>query len=76
MSDQISEGDTVHWKWGTSHPSGTVAEIVPDGEAKVTSQKGNVISRKGRGEEDPAVRIERQGNDVVKLAHELEEVDS
>ncbi|KZO95121.1 hypothetical protein CALVIDRAFT_538272 [Calocera viscosa TUFC12733] len=74
MADKISEGDEVHWKWGSGTASGTVAEIVSDGKVEVTSDKGNTISRNGRGKEDPAVRIEREGNDVVKLAHELEEV--
>jgi len=74
MADQLEKGDEVHWKWGAGTASGTVAEIVEEGKAEVTSNKGNTVSRNARGEEDPAVKIERKGNDVVKLAHELDEV--
>jgi hypothetical protein len=31
--------ETSRWKWGASHPSGTVSEVVEDGTAKVTSSK-------------------------------------
>ncbi|KAF8321792.1 hypothetical protein DL93DRAFT_2163377 [Clavulina sp. PMI_390] len=75
MADNLQEGDQVSWKWGTSNPSGTVAEIVEEGKATVTSNKGNTVSRNAR-EGDPAIKIERSGNDVVKLAHELNEVKS
>ncbi|KAH7886663.1 hypothetical protein F5I97DRAFT_1807316, partial [Phlebopus sp. FC_14] len=61
------------WKWGTSQPTGKVAEIVEEGKAQVTSNKGNTVTRNAR-EGDPAVKIARDGNDVVKLAHELSEV--
>jgi hypothetical protein len=36
----------------------------------ITSNKGNTITRIGEPE-DPAVHVERQGNDVAKKAHEL-----
>ncbi|KIK65833.1 hypothetical protein GYMLUDRAFT_239528 [Collybiopsis luxurians FD-317 M1] len=76
MADKINEGQEVSWKWGTSNVTGTVDEIVTEeGEsAQVTSNKGNTVTRKSRGEDDPAVKIARDGNDVVKLAHELNEV--
>ncbi|KAI0029056.1 hypothetical protein K488DRAFT_89118 [Vararia minispora EC-137] len=77
MSDQLEVGQEVSWKWGaTGRPSGEIAEIVEDGTAQVTSSKGNTVTRKGRGGDDPAVKIARKGNDVVKLAHELEEVET
>jgi hypothetical protein len=43
---------------------------VKDGEVSVTSKKGNEIKKQG-DENDPAVAIERSGNDVVKKASEL-----
>lgn len=73
MSDQLEQGQKVSWKWGTSHPSGTVADIIEDGKVSVTSDKGNTVTRNAR-DGDPAVKITRSGNDVVKLAHELDEV--
>ncbi|PCH34881.1 hypothetical protein WOLCODRAFT_50401, partial [Wolfiporia cocos MD-104 SS10] len=73
MADKLHEGQDVSWRWGGGNPSGKVAEIVEEGKAEVTSDKGNTVSRNAR-EGDPAVRITRNGNDVVKLAHELNEV--
>ncbi|KAJ4489678.1 hypothetical protein C8J55DRAFT_421999 [Lentinula edodes] len=74
MADKLSKGQEVSWKWGGGNPSGVIEEIVADGKVEVTSNKGNTTTRIGRGEDDPAVKISRKGNDVVKLAHELNEV--
>lgn len=59
----------VSWNWNGSHPSGTAAEVKA-GEVTVTSKRGNEISKTG-DENNPAVHIERSGNDVVKTANEL-----
>ncbi|PIL34634.1 hypothetical protein GSI_03413 [Ganoderma sinense ZZ0214-1] len=75
MADKLDEGQDVSWKWGaTGVAEGTVAEIVEEGKAQVTSDKGKTVSRNARPG-DPAVKIARDGNDVVKLAHELNEVE-
>ncbi|KAG0703395.1 hypothetical protein DFH29DRAFT_803547 [Suillus ampliporus] len=71
MENRIEEGQEVSWRWGGGNASGKVDEIVEEGQAKVTSNKGNTVTRIARAG-DPAVKITRQGNDVVKLAHELE----
>lgn len=60
----------VSWKWGNGHPDGTAAEVKA-GEVTVTSHRGNEIKKTG-DESNPAVHVERSGNDVVKLANELE----
>ncbi|TFK51178.1 hypothetical protein OE88DRAFT_1735126 [Heliocybe sulcata] len=73
LAEHLAQGQKVSWKWGSGNPSGEVAEIVTEGKAVVTSSKGNTVSRNAR-EGDPAVEITRKGNDVVKLAHELNEV--
>ncbi|KZS95342.1 hypothetical protein SISNIDRAFT_484196 [Sistotremastrum niveocremeum HHB9708] len=73
MADKLEEGQDVSWKWGTSHPSGKIDEIVEEGKAQVTSNKGNTITRNAKPD-DPAIKITRSGNDVVKLAHELDQV--
>ncbi|EIW74206.1 hypothetical protein CONPUDRAFT_160253 [Coniophora puteana RWD-64-598 SS2] len=73
MADKLEEGQKVSWKWGGGHPSGKVDEIVEEGKAQVTSNKGNTVSRNAR-DGDPAVKIKRDGNDAVKLAHELDQV--
>jgi hypothetical protein len=59
----------VSWNWNGSHPSGIVGDVKA-GEVSVTSQRGNEIKKTGE-ENNPAVRIERSGNDVVKTADEL-----
>ncbi|KIK38405.1 hypothetical protein CY34DRAFT_809366 [Suillus luteus UH-Slu-Lm8-n1] len=70
--ENIEKGQEVSWKWGAGNASGTVDEVVEEGKAQVTSNKGNTVTRIAK-EGDPAVKISRQGNDVVKLAHELKE---
>jgi Hypervirulence associated proteins TUDOR domain len=59
----------VSWNWNGNQPSGTVGEVKA-GEVTVTSHHGNEISKTG-DESNPAVQIERSGNDVVKKASEL-----
>jgi hypothetical protein len=59
----------VSWNWNGSHPSGIAAEVKP-GEVTVISHRGNEIKKTG-DESNPAVHIERSGNDVVKTASEL-----
>ena len=61
----------VSWGWGGAHPTGEVADKKTEGEASVTSKKGNVIKKKGTAD-DPAVAITREGNDVVKKVSELD----
>jgi len=68
-ADQVQEGDKVSWKWGAGHPSGVASEVKA-GDLTVVSHRGNEITKKGT-EENPAVHIERSGNDVVKRASEL-----
>jgi len=71
MSDQpIQKGDEVSWKWGSGKPSGTVDNVVKEGDISITSDKGNVI-KKNASPENPAVHVAREGNDVVKRASEL-----
>ena len=59
----------VSWNWNGNQPSGTVGEVKA-GEVSVTSHRGNEIKKTG-DEGNPAVHIERSGNDVVKKASEL-----
>ncbi|RSH88612.1 hypothetical protein EHS25_002839 [Saitozyma podzolica] len=74
MADQLEKGQEVSWNWGNGQPSGKVAEVVEEGQAEVKSNRGNTI-HKNASKDDPAVKIERSGNDVVKRASELNETD-
>ncbi|OQO10733.1 hypothetical protein B0A48_04033 [Cryoendolithus antarcticus] len=68
---EIKEGDKVSWSWGSGQPGGTAAEVAKEGEISITSKKGNEIKKKA-SPDNPAVHIERPGNDVVKRASELQ----
>jgi hypothetical protein len=63
--------NAVSWQWSGGRPSGEVAEVKEQGEVIVESNRGNTIKRTANGPEDPAVHVAREGNDVVKNAHEL-----
>ena len=63
----------VQWNWGaTGKPQGVASEVVAD-KLTITS-KGKQVSKNG-DEENPAVHISREGNDVVKRAAELHVVE-
>ncbi|KAM6492298.1 hypothetical protein JOM56_012022, partial [Amanita muscaria] len=69
MSD-IQVGDEVSWNWGGEHPTGVVKEMKTTGKLEIES-KGKLV-HKNADEDNPAVHVEREGNDVVKRASELE----
>ncbi|KAF8338686.1 hypothetical protein F5887DRAFT_1077621 [Amanita rubescens] len=70
MSDSnIQVGDEVSWNWGGGHPKGKVAEVKTSGKLEIES-KGKRV-HKNADKSNPAVHIERDGNDVVKRASEL-----
>ncbi|KAI0965531.1 hypothetical protein F4678DRAFT_467393 [Xylaria arbuscula] len=64
------KGDKVSWNWGGGAPGGTVAETKDEGEIAIKSKRGNTI-KKNASPDNPAVHVERSGNDVVKRASEL-----
>ncbi|KAI0886859.1 uncharacterized protein GGS22DRAFT_199181 [Annulohypoxylon maeteangense] len=64
------EGDKVSWSWGGGAPAGTVAETKEKGAIEIETQRGNTVKRKA-DPGNPAVRVERSGNDVVKRSSEL-----
>jgi len=68
--DEPEKGDKVSWNWGNGAPGGTVAEKKTEGEVAIKTKRGNTV-KKNAEPDNPAVRIERSGNDVVKKASEL-----
>ncbi|KAI0468230.1 hypothetical protein F4859DRAFT_517418 [Xylaria cf. heliscus] len=60
----------VSWNWGGGAPGGTVTETKDKGEITIKSKLGNTI-KKNASSNNPAVHVERSGNDVVKRASEL-----
>ncbi|KAI0128030.1 hypothetical protein BJ170DRAFT_595869 [Xylariales sp. AK1849] len=67
---ELKKGDKVSWNWGGGAPGGTVAEKKTEGEVAIKSKRGNTI-KKNAEPGNPAVHVERSGNDVVKKASEL-----
>ncbi|KNZ77618.1 hypothetical protein J132_04985 [Termitomyces sp. J132] len=64
----------VSWKWGASEPTGTVAEMKTEGKLEIET-KGKLV-HKNADPSNPAVHVERAGNDVVKRASELTKLSS
>ena len=60
----------MSWQWSGNRPGGTVAEVKEQAAVAIESHRGNEIKKHGEPG-NPAVRIERPGNDVVKKASEL-----
>ncbi|GIZ37768.1 hypothetical protein CKM354_000120400 [Cercospora kikuchii] len=72
MADkEIKEGDSVSWQWSGSRPGGTVAEVKEQGKAEITTKNDNVVSKNAEPD-NPAIVIERSGNNVVKKASEVD----
>ncbi|KAI0116182.1 hypothetical protein F4776DRAFT_637072 [Hypoxylon sp. NC0597] len=69
-NEKPEEGDKVSWNWGGGAPGGTVTETKENGAIEMKTQRGNTIKKKA-DPSNPAVRIERLGNDVVKRSSEL-----
>ena len=67
----FSEGDKVKWSWGSGEAEGKVKSVF---EEKTTRKiKGNEVTRNGSSD-DPALYIEQEdGDNVLKLASEVEE---
>ncbi|KJY00530.1 hypothetical protein TI39_contig323g00032 [Zymoseptoria brevis] len=71
MADkEIKEGDQVSWQWSGSRPGGEVAEVKDQGKVEIETKRGNTV-HKNAEPDNPAVKISRSGNDVVKKASEL-----
>lgn len=69
---KINVGDEVGWQWGSGLASGVV-ESINETKTQIES-KGSVITRNG-SKSDPALVIKhKSGNDVLKLAHEVQKL--
>jgi hypothetical protein len=66
-------GDNVAWQWGNGLAEGQVKEVRH--ERTVILSKGKHITRNGT-QDDPAIIIQhKSGNEVLKLAHEVQKTD-
>merc|ERR1712072_1453647 len=72
MADkEIKEGDEVSWQWSGGHPGGVASEVKEQGEMTMETKRGNEV-KKNAEPDNPAVKVDREGHDVVKKASELE----
>lgn len=74
LTTSFSRLKKVSWKWGTSEPTGIVAEMKTEGKLEIET-KGKLV-HKNADPSNPAVHVERAGNDVVKRASELTKLGS
>jgi hypothetical protein len=70
LPGKADSNSVVSWNWGGGAPGGKVAETKEHGDIAIQSKKGNTIKKKAELG-NPAVHVERSGNDVVKKASEL-----
>lgn len=66
----MKPGDHVAWKWGSGIAEGVVKEVHT--ERTTIVGKGKPITRKGSSNNPAVVIIHKSGNDVIKLASELQ----
>merc|ERR1712072_309836 len=72
MADkEIKEGDEVSWQWSGGRPGGVASEVKEQGEMTMETKRGNEV-KKNAEPDNPAVKVDREGHDVVKKASELE----
>ncbi|KAI6884115.1 hypothetical protein KC363_g330 [Hortaea werneckii] len=72
MADkEIKEGDGVSWQWSGGRPGGVASEVKEQGEMTMETKRGNEV-KKNAEPDNPAVKVDREGHDVVKKASELE----
>ncbi|KAI7163473.1 hypothetical protein KC349_g1408 [Hortaea werneckii] len=72
MADkEIKEGDEVSWQWSGGRPGGVASEVKEQGEITMETKRGNEV-KKTAEPDNPAVKVDREGHDVVKKASELE----
>jgi hypothetical protein len=69
----MKQGDQVAWQWGNGLAEGKIKSV--HFETTTITSKGKSITRHGSND-DPALIIEhKSGNDVVKLAHEVQQTE-
>ncbi|KAL9098807.1 MAG: hypothetical protein Q9163_005595 [Psora crenata] len=72
MAKDLAEvGDRASWDWNSAQPEGEVSEKKTEGEVSIQSKRGNTI-KKSAQPDDPAIKLSRPGNDVVKNQSELQ----
>ncbi|SCZ90924.1 BZ3500_MvSof-1268-A1-R1_Chr1-3g02387 [Microbotryum saponariae] len=65
-AQELEKGDTVKWQWGSGEPKGKVEGVV-EGDAKVTTNKGNEVTRKGSKSGRAIGTLDRESSNRIIL---------
>ena len=66
---------SVSFGWGGDKKGGTVSEVAKEGAVHMETARGNTATKEA-GPNDPAIRLERAGHDVVKNASEVQKEEA
>lgn len=69
----LKQGDSVAWQWGNGLAEGTVKSVHTE-PTSITS-KGKTIKRNGTAENPAIVIAHKSGNNVLKLASEIQKTN-
>lgn len=69
----MKQGDKVAWKWANGIAEGTVKSVHT--ESTTIESKGKIITRNGTKDNPAVVISHKSGNDVIKLASELQKTE-
>jgi hypothetical protein len=69
----LKQGDSVAWQWGNGLAEGTVKSVHVE-PTSITS-KGKSIKRNGTADNPAIVIAHKSGNDVLKLASEIQKTN-
>ena len=66
----IHVGDSIAWRWGNGLAEGTVKSIY--NEPTTIESRGKLVKRNGTADNPALVIVHASGNDVIKLASEVQ----
>ncbi len=69
----MKSGDHIAWKWGNGLAQGVIKSV--HYETTTIESKGKVITRHGTKDRPALIITHKSGNDVIKLASEVQRTD-
>lgn len=73
MNTTVKTGDSVAWQWGNGLAEGTIKSV--HSESTMTASKGRTIKRNGSDDSQALIISHTSGNDVLKLASEVQKTN-
>ena len=71
--DSMKPGDPIAWRWLNGLAQGTLRSI--HSESTTIQSKGKLITRHGTPENPALIITHKSGNDVIKLASEVQKTE-